>query len=186
MACEPPQRAVDQAGGTGTNPLELAPVTERTPVAAETPAVSRVEEAPPATTAPPPAPTVEKAPEEPELDVSLHGNTITVSGGLTSRIQVKRIIETLTREFPDRVIENHLLLEYHRKPVGWGNRVADELLVPYFTTVKSPRVAYLNGIVTLEGRVESAAAHKEMTEMAINAFSGSSTENIDNRITVSK
>lgn len=131
-ACEPPQRAADQAGGTGKNPTKQAPVTERTPVAAETLAEPLAEGVPPVASDPPAAPIVEKAPEEPALDVSLQGNTITVSGGLRSRIQVERIIETLTREFPNRVIENHLHLEYHRNPVGWGNRVADELLVPLF------------------------------------------------------
>jgi len=185
-ACEPPQRAADQAGGTGKNPTKQAPVTERTPVAAETLAEPLAEGVPPVASDPPAAPIVEKAPEEPALDVSLQGNTITVSGGLRSRIQVERIIETLTREFPNRVIENHLHLEYHRNPVGWGNRVADELLVPYFTLVKSPHVAYSNCVVTLEGTVESGADHRKMTEMAMNAFSGSSTESIDNRIKVKK
>ncbi len=161
-------------------------MTERTPVAAETLAEPLAEGVPPVASDPPAAPIVEKAPEEPALDVSLQGNTITVSGGLRSRIQVERIIETLTREFPNRVIENHLHLEYHRNPVGWGNRVADELLVPYFTSVKSPHVAYSNCVVTLEGTVESGADHRKMTEMAMNAFSGSSTESIDNRIKVKK
>ena len=125
-----------------------------------------------------------EAPEGPELDVAMVGSTITISGGLTSRIQVERIVETLTREFPNHKIENHLNLEYHRTPVGWGNRVADELLVPYFSMVKSPRVAYSNGTVTLEGTVGSMGVHKMVTELAINAFSGDYTENVANRIKV--
>lgn len=100
----------------------------------------------------------EEKPKEPEdalLDVKMTPGKIVVSGALKSRIQIARIEEDLKRAFPKLTIQNDLELEFHRYPVGWGNRVSADLLVPYFQQVKEGRVRYEKGIVLLEGSVKT-------------------------------
>lgn len=124
--------------------------------------------------------------EEPVFKIWKDGKTITITGALKSRLQVERIANTITETFSDAEIVNDLKVEGHRFPVGWGNRLADELLVPYFKEVKSPGVAYQEGVVTLLGEVETASRHRILTEIAINTFAGALTRDIDNKITTSK
>lgn len=124
--------------------------------------------------------------EEPVFKIWKKGTTITITGALKSRIQVERIGNTIQETFSDAEIVNDLKVEGHRYPVGWGNRLADELLVPYFKEVKSPGVAYQKGVVTLLGEVDNASRHKVLTEIAIDTFAGDLTRDIDNKITTSK
>lgn len=132
----------------------------------------------------PERPTAEPLPmEDPVFKMWQHGKTITIEGALKSRIQVNRIVDTVKETFPDAEIVNDLKVEPNRYPVGWGNRLADELLVPYFQEVKSPGVAYQKGIVTLLGEVESTSRHRALTEIAINAFADTLTRDVDNKIT---
>jgi len=132
------------------------------------------------------ASTEELPPVEPELVVTMEGKQITIKGAVKSSIQHERIIKDMTDAFPGHEIINEFKLEYHRMPVGWGNRIADGFLVPYFQQVKSPMVSYHEGIVTLAGEVADSRMHRLITELAIEVFSGSYTRDIDNRITVSK
>lgn len=129
-------------------------------------------------------PVEEPAPAEPELIVSMEGKQITIRGAVKSSIQHERIVKDMTDAFPDYEIVNEFKLEYHRLPVGWGNRVSDGFLVPYFKQVKSPGVAYREGIVTLEGKVADERMHRFITEMAVEIFAGSYTKDIENKITV--
>ncbi len=136
---------------------------------------------PPATPAPAePAPDLPRA--EPELYISIEGDRLIVRGALASRIQQERILETLEREFPDLKIEKDLRLEYHRIPVGWGNRVASPFLVYYLKEVDSPKVSYEDGIVTLDGKAKKGANVRLLTEMAIETFSGDTTRDLVNHL----
>ena len=91
-------------------------------------------------------------------------------------------LETLEREFPDLKIEKDLRLEYHRIPVGWGNRVASPFLVYYLKEVDSPKVSYEDGIVTLDGKAKKGANVRLLTEMAIETFSGDTTRDLVNHL----
>lgn len=175
---------------------------QRTVEVKEEPAAPVVETAPtPADTAPAPAdtapaPVVETAPgpvssdplpmEEPAFKIWMAEKEITISGGLKSRIQVDRIVTAMKEAFPGHSIVDVLKVEAHRYPVGWGNRLAVEFLVPYFKEVKSPGVAYQAGVVTLLGEVKSGSRHRTLTEMAVTTFSGELTQDIDNKITIAE
>lgn len=138
------------------------------------------------TAAPAPVADEDLPPEEPELSVAMTGNKITINGAVKSSIQQERIVDSIRSAFPDHEIVADLKLEYHREPVGWGNRVADEFLIPYLQQVKFPEVAYKKGVVTLKGEVDDSRMHKRLTEMGIEVFSGSFTRDFDNQITVKK
>lgn len=168
---EPVEQVAPQASPVVAPPVAAAPE-------AATPAPPR----PPA----PEVPAVKLPEEEPDFKMWMSGKRITISGALKSKIQVDRILGTVTVAFPGYEIVNDLKVEYHRIPVGWGNRIADELLVPYFKEVESPEVAYKKGIVTLIGEVENTLRHKQLTEIAIDAFAGDMTQNIDNKIKVKR
>lgn len=133
-----------------------------------------------------PAPTEPLPMEEPIFKIWMADKKITITGGLKSRIQVDRIATTMKEAFPEHEIINELKVEAHRFPVGWGNRLADEFLVPYFKEVKSPGVAYQAGVVSLLGEVKSGSRHRTLTEMAVITFSGELTQDIDNKITIAE
>ena len=163
----------------------VAPVPEPASVPASVPEPLPVVVSP--DPAPKPAPPTDPLPmEEPVFKMWMSGKRITISGALKSRIQVDRILGTITVAFPGYEIVNNLKVEYHRIPVGWGNRLADDLLVLYFKEVESPAVAYKGGIVTLMGEVENTSRHRQLTEIAIDIFSGDSPKDIDNQITTRK
>jgi len=124
--------------------------------------------------------------EEPIFKIWMADKKITITGGLKSRIQVDRITTTMKGAFPEHEIVNELKVEGYRYPVAWGNRLADEFLVPYFKEVKSPGVAYQSGIVTLLGEVENSSRHRFLTEIAVDTFAGDLTQDIDNKITTRK
>jgi len=174
--CEKPQlRSVDVKAEPAPPAVASAPA----PVA-DTP-TALVEES---TSAPAP---IEPLPmDEPIFKIWMAEKEITITGGLKSRIQVDRIVTAMKEAFPEHSIVNELKVEAHRFPVGWGNRLADEFLVPYFKEVSSPGVAYQSGIVTLLGEVKSSSRHQVLTEMAVITFSGEMTQDIINKITVAK
>jgi len=178
-ACEEPrQRSEAPAPGVQAAP----PPGASTPSPAEaSPAEGTTEtEVPPVET-----PSEDDLPEaEPEFSVAMEGDRILVSGALRSKIQVERIVESLALEFPDHRIESTLKVEYHRIPVGWGNRIVSEFLATYLREAAEPRVTYKDTVLTLEGKVRNPGIHRHLTEIAVDAFSGSSTESIDNRIVV--
>jgi len=163
----------------------VAPVTEPASLPASVPEPLPVVVSP--DPAPKPAPpTVPLPMEEPVFKIWMADKKITISGALKSRIQVDRILGTITVAFPGYEIVNNLKVEAHRYPVGWGNRLADEFLVPYFKEAKSPGVTYKEGIVTLLGEVENGGRLQSLTEIAIITFSGELTRDIDNKITTAK
>jgi len=177
VACEEPQTRSKPAADEVS--LAEAPLAGfKIPEAIDAPAVT--------STSVPEAPAEDLAPVEPELIVTMEGKKITIRGAVKSSIQHERIVKDMTDAFPEFEIVNEFKLEYHRMPVGWGNRVSEGFLVPYFQQVKSPKVAYREGIVTLAGEVADTRMHRFITELAIEMFSGSYTKNIDNRITVGK
>ncbi len=133
--------------------------------------------------APGPA-TNEAEPIEPEFSVEKSGDRIIVSGALTSKIQQERIVETLKTAFPDCEVESTLKLEYNRIPVGWGNRIADELLIDYLRRVKNPKLAYKDTLITIEGEVASQGELKMVTEAVIDTFSGGNATDIENKLEV--
>ncbi len=163
------------------------PAPETTPSIPDAPLVPAPEASAPAPPAPvtPDAPTVaeaEPAPAEPELYVAIEDGRLIVRGALTSRIQQERILETLEQEFPDLVMEKDLKLEYHRFPVGWGNRVAYPFLVQYLKMVDSPKVIYKDGVVTLDGKLKDKRNLIPLTELAIGTFSGDRTRDLVNKL----
>jgi hypothetical protein len=159
------------------------------PAVAAAPGPVSAADMPPASVAeakPAPAPTEPLKMEEPIFKIWMADGKITITGGLKSRIQVDRIVTTMKEAFPEHEIVNELKVEAHRFPVGWGNRLADEFLVPYFKEVKSPGVAYQTGVVTLLGEVKSGSRHRTLTEMAVITFSGELTQDIANKITIAE
>ncbi len=179
-ACEPPrQRDSTEAAAEPSPP---PPASRDAP--AETATAPETVAAPSEPAAVPAAAEEELPPAEPELSVALTGDRILVSGALRSRIQVERIVADLSREFPGHKIESDLKIEYHRIPVGWGNRVSAVLFVDYLKLVKSPRITFREGVVTLEGVVPNENLHRELTEIAIDAFSGDTTRDLENRMVI--
>lgn len=181
--CEKPKQHVSAESQEAPAP-EVA-VTEAPAPVADTP-VNPVEpsvtEAPAREGGTEPATTTDP---EPELSVAKEGKKIVISGALRSKIQVDRILEALKRDFPEHEIESSLVVDYDRMGVGWGNRVADEFLVPFLQRVEKAKVTYRNSVVTLEGEVKSPGEIQMMSEMAVPVFSGSTTEDLKNQLKVS-
>lgn len=115
----------------------------------------------------------------------MEGKRIVVTGALRSKIQVERILEALSREFPQHEVESSLVVDYERMGVGWGNRVADEFLVPFLQRVTNAKVAYLDAVVTLEGEAKNPGEVQMISEMAVIVFSGSTTQDLKNHLKVS-
>lgn len=182
-ACEKPQQRV-------SSETQQAPATEvaKAAVATQAPAPSVVPVAPPVSKAPAPVGGTDPIPSpdpEPELSVAMEGQKIVVSGALRSKIQVDRIHEALKRDFPEHEIESSLVVDYDRMGVGWGNRVADEFIVPFLQRVANAKVTYRNAVVTLDGKVKSPGEIQMIAENAIPVFSGSTTQNLQNNLKVS-
>lgn len=183
-ACEKPQQRVSAEGERDAPPVETpesAPpaAVAATPVA-PVPPVAATDAAGEDAAAPAPA-----GPDpEPELLVERVGDKIIVAGALRSKIQVERIVETLRREFPDFEIESTLSVDYDRMAVGWGNRVADEFLVPFLQRVENGKVAYRESVVFLDGDVESPGELRMVSEAAITTFSDNTTSDLKNNLKV--
>lgn len=177
--CEKPQQRAAVEAETPAPPavaaVPPAPAPSDPAPAAEVP----VPDAPAADTSAPAEPGLEP---EPELVVAMEGEKILVSGALRSKIQVERIVETLQREFPDHSVESTLSVDYERMGVGWGNRVADEFLVPFLQRVENAKVTYRETVVTLDGKVKSPGELQMVSEAAINTFSGSTTQQLKNNL----
>lgn len=182
--CEKPQQREVAEAETPAPPQVAAPE-----VAAAPSAPAPADPAPAAAAPAPSAPAVEAGDSaepgsepEPELVVSMEGKKILVSGALRSKIQVERIVETLQREFPEHTVESDLVVDYDRLGVGWGNRVADEFLVPFLQRVENAKVTYRETVVTLDGKVKSPGELQMISEAAINTFSGSTTQDLKNNL----
>lgn len=174
VACEPPQ-------------LQEKEVIAAEPVAAAAPPAAAPATAPEDSPAPPAAPPLEETPraeEPPELFVEKTGRRIVLKGAVRSRIQQERIVETLRLEFPDAELEHDLKLEYHRVAVGWGNRIAEALLVPYLKEVKDPKFSYKDDIITIEGTVASQSDLAYFTELVVNVMAGGNAVDLKNHLKV--
>lgn len=186
QACEKPQASSER---DSTRETKVAPSPVEAPAPAPAPPVDPVPAEP--VSAPTEAKVSKAAPrneplveQEPDLSVRMTGKKILISGAMRSRLQVERIVETVTREFPDHTVESELKIEGHRVPVGWGNRIADGLIVPYFQRIKDPAISYHDTIVTLEGTAKTLAELRMVTEVSIEMFSGGNTSDVDNRLKV--
>lgn len=120
--------------------------------------------------------------KEPELQVTMEDDKIVVNGSLKSRSQIERIERQLGEAFSGTRIENNLVRDHTRYPVGWGNRVTELFLIPYLYNVKNASVEYKEGVVTLKGEYTNPADLKRIQEHAIVVFSGSFTKDIDNQM----
>lgn len=171
VSCDRPQLQVKSVNEAPPETVAASPT-----VVTETPGDSPVPALPEPETAP-------RAEEEPELFVEKSGDRIIVKGALRSRIQQERIVETLRREFPNAEVESDLRVESHRIPAGWGNRIADELLVPYLTKVADAKFTYKDSVITLEGKV-GKGEHMRITEMVINTMSDGNATDLQNKLEV--
>ncbi|MDF1656613.1 MAG: hypothetical protein P1U58_03305 [Verrucomicrobiales bacterium] len=172
VSCEKPELAA---------PESSAPEVNGTLVSSGGPVVN---ETPTTTSAPEP----EAEPPEftyPELEVYLQGDTIIIQGALKSRLQKKRIADDFARDMPDFKVDDQLVVEAHRYPVGWGNRVSVGFLIPYFTEIEEPYVAYKEGIVILKGKCKDQRSLRLFQELAINIFAGPYLQDIKNEMLVS-
>lgn len=95
---------------------------------------------------------VKKELTEPELRVFFEEGKIVLEGVLKSRLQRKRMEEQLGVAFSGVRIENRIKIDLQRFAVGWGNRVTDGFLIPYFHDIEDPVVEYDEGVITLKGR----------------------------------
>ena len=122
-----------------------------------------------------------KEPAYPMLAVFREGDTIVIEGALKSRLQKTRIAEDFGRAFPELQVDDRLLVESHRYPVGWGNRVSAAFLIPYFVQIKEPYVGYEEGVVILKGKGQRGT-FKNFQELAINVFAGALLKDVHNEI----
>lgn len=166
---------------------ELVKADPDTPPSATAATTAATTESASPETAAPPAP-AEKAPpaepDYPELEVYREGDSIVIRGALKSRMQKARIAEEMARDFPGLQIDDQLLVESHRYPVGWGNRVSLAFLVPYFMEVKNPYVAFRKGVVILKGECSKPGDIRHFQELAINVFAGMHLKDIENEMKV--
>lgn len=128
---------------------------------------------------------VPSPPDFPKLVVFREGDTIVIGGALKSRLQKARIAEELARDFPDLKIDDQLVVENHRYPVGWGNRVSLAFVVPYFKQIKNPYVECKEGIVILKGECSKEGDIRYFQELAISVFAGMHLRDIKNEMKVS-
>ncbi len=169
VGCEPPEIEKPEP--------EVKVVEEKPPVAEPAPVASNTDaDAPKATEAP-----EEKEMEsgEPLMKVTRVGDTITVAGSIKGFGQKRDIIRYLNEGFPNLKIVDELEANPNRMPVGWGNRVSDGYLVPFFKQVGDGVVEYKDRIVYLEGTVDDQAMFTSLVKQAGFMFMGDFTENID-------
>lgn len=118
---------------------------------------------------------------DPVLVVFREGDSIVIEGAMKSRRQKERIESQLGTAFSGVRIENKLEVDYSRMPVGWGNRITEMFLIPYFSVIEDPKVEYRGGIIILEGRGNRRDA-QSFHELAVTAFAGEDSTDIENRI----
>ena len=176
-SCDKPELAVkdDDPVSPGKAPAPEAAVSKSSPDGNAPPG-----EAPGATPE-----FVRLEPAHPELEVFTEGDTIMIRGALKSRLQKKRIAEELLRDIPGSKVEDQLVVEVHRHPVGWGNRVSAAFLIPYFMEIEDPYVSYKEGVVTLRGKCKEQRQIKFYSELAVNTFAGTYLSDIRNELEVS-
>jgi len=106
---------------------------------------------------------------------------IVVEGAIRSRFQRDEIVQLLGEAFSGTRIEDRLELDYDRIPVGWGNRVALQFLVPFFKVIEDGFFEYEMGIITMAGK--GSLRHSDYFQhLAIDVFSDPHSRDIINQI----
>ncbi len=172
VSCEKPELSA---------PEPSAPEVSQATVTSGGPIISEASEPAPAPEA------VGERPDftQPELEVYLEGDTIVIQGALKSRLQKKRIADDFARDIPDFKVDDRLVVEAHRYPVGWGNRVSVGFLIPYFMDIEEPYVGYKEGVVILKGKCKQERQIRYYQELAVNIFAGMHLMDIQNEMVVS-
>lgn len=130
----------------------------------------------------------EKKPEkkeltDPELRVFIEDEKIVLEGVLKSRLQRKRMEEQLGVAFSGVRIENRIEVDLQRFAVGWGNRVTEGFLIPYFHDIEDPSVEYYEGVITLNGR-GTATQKRVFHQLAGIIFEGMFSRELVNQMEV--
>ncbi|MEM9015376.1 MAG: hypothetical protein AAGC68_00080 [Verrucomicrobiota bacterium] len=119
--------------------------------------------------------------EQPLLRVFMEGDRVVVEGAIRSYLQHDRIISQLDEGLSEIGVEDRLEVDTNRWGVGWGNRVTEGFLIPYFLEVEEPFVEYEEGVVTLKGN-SSSRLKRIYHELAITIFTGPHSRDLDNLI----
>jgi len=119
----------------------------------------------------------------PELRVFYDADVIVAEGALKSRIQKKRIEEQMSEAFSGTRVRNDIEVDFKRHPVGWGGRVTEGFLVPYFQDITEPRVEYIDGVIILGGK-GTAQQRRMFQQLAVIVFQDVHSRDITNRIEV--
>lgn len=120
----------------------------------------------------------------PYFHIYRDGEALVVDGALKSGGQVKQIVGELEEYFTKLEIKSGLRKDPRRHAVGWGNRISDAVLFDYFTHVGNPEIEYKEGIITLKGSVDDERKLRVITEMVIDGFSDTWTNDMVNEIKV--
>lgn len=182
VACDQPDLRVDLPEITPSAEPETTKEASSEPV--DTASAEASEASEEVSEADPLQPEEPKEPSEPELSVAEDGSTITITGAIRSRIQRDRIVEELGIAFPQAEIVDELELDFSRHPVGWGNRVTDEFLIPYLEVIEDGSVRYAEGIIYLGGKATNPRDSANFQKMAISTFAGVFSRGIENSIEV--
>lgn len=169
-ASNEPLKPADPIAKTETAPTE-APPAPAPPAADPTPA---------------PAPATDAAlPTKPTLEVKEVGDTITISGTLSSRYQAADIVNGITARFPDAKVIDNLKVNSDLDELRWANRVND-LLMPFLFHVDEARFYYEDGVTHLEGNVKESKLIHQVQELTIQVMNDTDAKDIKNRLKAPK
>lgn len=121
-------------------------------------------------------------PVEPVISVTEKGNVVTITGGIKSRLQRQRIIDTLTNGLKEHEIVDELKSGAGWIPLGWENRLAQDLLIPYISVVEDAELHYKEGIVRLEGSVNAERNIRDIQMKVIDVINGPYSKDISNNL----
>jgi len=166
--------------------VESDTVTLAEEVELEVPEAVTAEEVVPVEKGDPPAAmkTEVSGPMQPMLVVEKKDGMIVVEGFIKSPTHKDRIREQLAEAFPELEIVDNMIVNYDCDAVGWTGRIGNQLLIPYFKEVKDPYIDWVEGVITLKGLAKNAPAQKNLTIMAIDAFTGILTKDINNQLEI--
>ena len=118
----------------------------------------------------------------PDLFVVREDDTIIITGAIRSKSQANRIGDQMTAAFPKLTVQNRLVVDYNRMGVSWTGRVADAFLIPFFTKVNDPEFSYIEGIITLKGKIDDQSLFREFQQLATSVFASAMSRDIDNQL----
>lgn len=169
-----------------------APVEDPTPAPEESPAEEPAtpedsSDAPESTSADSNAPEPEAAqeaiPDGPllELKESEDGQTITVTGRLSSEYQIRDLQDHLKFAFPEATLEVDITHIPQLREVVWANRVND-LLIPLVKSVDGAYFHYEKGMTTLGGTVTERGLINQIEKMTSYIMEADDARGINNQI----